>query len=1285
MQSLYPANNGRNAEVMPLINVTFDEEVVASSYQPTAITLTRTTDNASVPLRVQAALIGGQTVLHLVPGAVLSPNSFYRLTLPAGMADRFGNAVANARNITFQTGGVAEDRTFVETFEGTFTDNWWQPAQSGSTTLASVVADSTSRSASSIGNPVSNSTKSMEVRFGFKTDASSWLIREYLNSGPAYNARFDTSYTLQTYIYGDGSGTLFRFAVDDGCTGASACAGSEVSPWTAVTWRGWRKVEWDLGTTAPGTWIGNGVLEGQLRVDSYQLSYAPGGAAYGRLLFDDLAVVKTRDAHGHRRRTLRARRSACRWRPTLSARAPRCASRSTPRRPSRSPCSMPSGAAWPCWPRANHLAAGRLRARLDARRPRPRRVRGAPDGGRGHARDDGGGGAVRVSVGRGSNAAPPRHPVRQTALATSMRPAFPDLPVRDALPALLAALAGHPCAVLVAPPGAGKTTLVPLALLDAPWRADGRVIVLEPRRLAARAAAARMAHLLGERVGETVGYRVRMDAAVTARTRVEVVTEGILTRMLQDDPGLEGVAALLFDEFHERSLHADLGLALALDAQAALRPDLRLLVMSATLDAERIARFLGTGGVPAPVVQSEGRMYPVETHFLSAQEAGDRAARPAERLARLMPKAIAHALRHEAGDVLAFLPGLAEIRRVEERLAPALPPGAVLHVLHGDLPLEMQDAAVRPAPAGTRKVVLATSLAESSLTIEGVRVVVDGGYSRVPRFSARTGLTTLATVPVTHHSADQRRGRAGRLGPGVCYRLWTKADDARLAESIVPEILEADLAPLALELALWGARDATALRWLDAPPPAALARARALLLELGALAPDGAVTPQGRALAALGVHPRLGHLVREGQRLGLGATACLLAALLAERDVLPGGAGPRPPDLRLRLDLVARASGGPARKVSEAARALMRRARMAPTPPDGGAAGLLTAFAYPDRIAQVEAEGRVRLASGQRAALDPGAFPGAAFLAVAHLDGPPHAPRVALAAPLTLADIEAHFGTLLRETEVVAFDAATDRVVARRRRTLGALVLHEGPLAHPDPALVAEALLGEVAARGLAALPWTKDAERLRARLAFLHHHDPGAWPEVSEAALLGTLPDWLGPHVHGMRALADLARLDLCARLLDGLPWPQRAALDRLAPSHVDVPSGSHLPLDYSDPEAPVLAVRLQEVFGLLDTPRVLDGRVPVVLHLLSPAHRPAQVTRDLRSFWQSPATSTCARTSGAGIRSTTGPTIRSRPSRRAGPNPAGRRRRGAYAASSTARIRAPTASRAARGGFRA
>ena len=815
------------------------------------------------------------------------------------------------------------------------------------------------------------------------------------------------------------------------------------------------------------------------------------------------------------------------------------------------------------------------------------------------------------------------------------------LPIDAVLPDLLAALDRANRAVLEAPPGAGKTTRVPLALLGAGWRGDGRIVVLEPRRLAARAAAARMAHTLEERVGETVGYRVRMESRVGPRTRVEVVTEGILTRWLQHDPGIEGVACVVFDEFHERSLQADTGLAFVLDAQTALRPDLRVLLMSATLDAARIGAWLGDGapggGTPAPVVRSEGRMFPVETRYLDAADLPPAGTRPIDRLALLVPSAVRAALAGTDGDVLAFLPGIGEIRRVAERLAGAqtagahtagaLPPGVRVHVLHGDLPLDAQDEAIRPAPPGERKVVLATSIAETSLTIEGVRAVVDGGFARVPRYSPRTGMTTLATVAVSRAAADQRRGRAGRLAPGVCFRLWTAADSERLAPALAPEILDADLAGLALELAAWGARDAAALRWLDAPPPAALATARALLERLGALARDGTITPHGRALAALGLHPRLGHLVVRGREAGHGPTACALAALLSERDVFRRGEGPPSPDLRLRLEALARGGHGAdpnaLRHLRDATRHLERRAGIAlgglrPGPIEPDAAGLLTAFAYPDRLAQRSAGARVRLASGQHADLTDAALVREdGFLAVAHLEGPAHAPRVALAAPISREDVERHFADRITTVVAVEWSARAERVVARKQKRLDALVLADAPLANPSPDAVADALVGAIRARGIGALPWTDAARTTQQRLAFARRLAPDVWPDVSDDVFLETLEDWLRPHVTGFWTLADLARLDLAALLLGRLDWSQRAALDRLAPTHIGVPSGSRIAVDYADPAAPALAVRLQEVFGLLDTPRVGDGRVPVTLHLLSPAHRPVQVTQDLRGFW--------------------------------------------------------------------
>ncbi|UYZ63003.1 ATP-dependent helicase HrpB [Hymenobacter weizhouensis] len=806
---------------------------------------------------------------------------------------------------------------------------------------------------------------------------------------------------------------------------------------------------------------------------------------------------------------------------------------------------------------------------------------------------------------------------------------LPNLPIQEALPQLLATLVTHSTAVLEAPPGAGKTTVVPLALLEAPWRQDGRILVLEPRRLAARAAATRMAQLLGEPVGQTVGYRMRLESKVSAKTRIEVVTEVILTRQLQDDPALEGVAAVLFDEFHERSLQADLGLALALDAQNVLRPDLRLLVMSATLDADRLGAWLG-----APVVRSQGRMFPVETHYLSPQRAAAASRRPHEKLQDLTPVIIREALaQHPAGDVLVFLPGLADQRRVAERLS-TLPDTIDVHVLHGELPAEQQDAALRPAPTGRRKVVLATSIAETSLTIEGVRMVVDGGYARVPRFEPRTGLTTLGTEPVSQAAADQRRGRAGRLGPGVCYRLWTEAEHHDLPAHLAPEILTADLSPLALELALWGTQDANSLRWLDAPPAPALAQARDLLVRLEALTPTGQPTAHGRALAGLGLAPRLAHLVVRGREIGQGATACALAALLTERDILrPADGSFGPPDLRLRLEalasgraplpgLVPDAAG--VRRVREAAAVLRSRAGVAGGTLEPDVAGLLAALAYPDRLAQRETPERVRLVSGQRATLPAEFFSQQdMFFAVAALDGLAAQPRAGLAAPLSRAELEEHFAGQIEGRDEVRWDEAAGRVTARRLRRLGALLLADTALPSPDADAVTAALLDAIRAAGIGRLPWSEAATQLRQRLAFLHYTFPEAdtWPDVSDEALLAALPEWLAPHLGGVRSWTELGRVDLGEALLGLLPggWAQRQELDRLAPSHLEVPTGSRIRLDYQDPAAPVLAVRLQEVFGLLDTPTVAGGRVPLTLHLLSPGYRPAQVTRDLRSFWTS------------------------------------------------------------------
>jgi ATP-dependent helicase HrpB len=795
-----------------------------------------------------------------------------------------------------------------------------------------------------------------------------------------------------------------------------------------------------------------------------------------------------------------------------------------------------------------------------------------------------------------------------------------SLPIDVTLPEIRRALERAPAAVLQAPPGSGKTTRVPLALLGEPWLAGGRVVMLEPRRLAARAAAAWMARGLGEAVGGTVGYRIRGDTRVSPRTRVEVVTEGILTRMLQSDPALEGVGLVVFDEFHERSVHGDLGLALALHSQAILRPELRLLVMSATLDGAAVAALLGG----APVVTGEGQSFPVETIH--------RPPRAGAPLEAAVAGAVLEVLSQEAGDVLVFLPGAGEIRRVAERLAEA-EVGAVTRVfpLYGDLPNEEQEAAIRPSPPGRRKVVLATSIAETSLTIEGVRVVIDAGLSRVPRFSPRTGMTRLETVRVARAAADQRRGRAGRLGPGVCLRLWSEADDRLLRPQAVPEILEADLAPLALELASAGVADAAELHWLDAPPPAALGQARELLRELGALDEAGRPTSHGRAMAAVPQHPRLAHMLLRAREQGLGDVACDLAALLGDRDPLRGGSGADDADIRLRLEALRGgavppgADGTTLRRIRAEARLL--RQQLAVERPDSSAradaaefAGGLLALAFPDRVGQrrAEQEGRYLLRNGQGAYFGaPQPLGRAPYIVAAELDGKQRDSRIFLAAPLEERELETLFADQIETTEFVRWDSASGTVLARRQRRLGSLVLGDAPLRDVPPDALRAAVLQGLGEEGVAALPWSDAARRLRERLAFLHALDP-AWPDVSDEALHGTLAEWLGPALTGVRRRDELARVDLVAALLSRLDWKHRTRLDELAPTHVAVPSGSRIGVDYGDPAAPVLAVRLQEVFGWSETPRVGGGRVPLTLHLLSPAQRSVQVTQDLAGFWR-------------------------------------------------------------------
>ncbi|MFP4228931.1 MAG: ATP-dependent helicase HrpB [Salinivenus sp.] len=799
------------------------------------------------------------------------------------------------------------------------------------------------------------------------------------------------------------------------------------------------------------------------------------------------------------------------------------------------------------------------------------------------------------------------------------------LPIEDVLPDLKAALRDAPEAVLQAPTGAGKTTRVPLALLGEEWLGGDTILMLEPRRLAARSAARFMAKQLGEQAGQTVGYRVRMDTQVSDQTRIEVVTEGVLTRMLQSDPALEGVGAVLFDEFHERNLQADLGLALTLQAREVFRPELRVLVMSATLDTGPIAALLD-----APRIESEGRSYPVDVHYRD---------RPVKnRIESAVAAKVQEALDETDGDVLVFLPGAGEIRRTESRLDGTVPGDVDLYPLFGNLPPEKQDRAIEPSPEGRRKVVLATDIAETSLTIEGVRVVVDSGLRRAPRFDAASGMTRLETVKISQASADQRTGRAGRVAPGTCYRLWTERTHHHLDRHTPPEIENADLAPLALELAAWGTPDPSELRWLDPPPADAYERAQSLLRRLGAIDDEGQITDHGREMADLGLHPRLAHMLINARTLGHGALACDLAALLSERDIFKGQGEAPDVDLRLRLEALRRlrrgdrptpdharnyvvpyGAVGRVRKVADHWRSNLGVSQQQ----DGDieACGLLTAFAYPDRMAQgLNGQGgRFRLRNGQVAELPaPQLLSDAEYLVAAHVDGRRQTNRIFLAAPLREEEIIDYFGDQVEPTTDVAWDAEARRVRARHRDELGALVLKEGPIENPDPTAMAEALVEGVRQEGLDLLPWTDPARQLQHRIQFLHHHLGDDWPDVRDAALLDSLEDWLLPHAYGMRRADDLRQLNLPQILRDRLTYDQRGRLDAWAPTHIEVPSGYDRPIDYSDPETPVLAVRLQELFGLTETPRIADGRIPLTLHLLSPAQRPVQITQDLEGFWQ-------------------------------------------------------------------
>ena len=781
-----------------------------------------------------------------------------------------------------------------------------------------------------------------------------------------------------------------------------------------------------------------------------------------------------------------------------------------------------------------------------------------------------------------------------------------SMPIEDSLPALRQSLASSPAVLLSAPPGAGKTTLVPLALRHEPWLGNRRIIILEPRRLAARNAARYMARLLDEDVGQTVGYRVRHDTRISSCTRIEVITEGILTRMLQNDPALEGVGLLIFDEFHERSLHSDLGMALARQSQAILRPDLKLLVMSATLAVEQLSSLLD-----APVVVCHGRQYPVQVQYRSEPVAG--------RIEEAVVGAVLTAWHRHNGGILVFLPGAGEIGRVQRRLREENLTATDIVPLLGSMPLAVQDKALTPDLPGWRKIVLATSVAETSLTVEGIETVIDSGLMRQSRFSPRTGMSRLETVTVSRAASDQRCGRAGRLSPGYCYRLWSEAENRGLVKHSQPEILRADLASLALELALWGVKDYRELTWLDCPPAAAMEQAHALLVQLGALSASGNVTSHGRRLAAGGIHPRLAHMIITSQSLGLGRLACELAALLGERAGLSVGEI----DMRTILDAVRRSDKmlDPAllQKVRTETAYLAKVFQVSEDGyADNDACGLLLALAYPDRIGQRRGDGRFLLVNGRGAVL-PGANPlsQAAYLVAADLDDAGSDGRIWLAAPLSQADIEQYLPGINDKRDVF-WDNQAQAVRARQRRWLGAVLLRDETIP-PTREECQQTQLEAIALGGLSMLPWTSAAVKLRQRLLFVHRHEPDKWPDLRAETLLATLPAWLGPYLYDSGSAADWQTLPLAAVLTNMLDWSQQRRLEEAAPAQMAVPSGRSIAIDYSEPSAPVLAVRIQELFGMTDTPRLLDGKVPLTIHLLSPANRPVQVTQDLASFWRS------------------------------------------------------------------
>ena len=798
---------------------------------------------------------------------------------------------------------------------------------------------------------------------------------------------------------------------------------------------------------------------------------------------------------------------------------------------------------------------------------------------------------------------------------------LPTLPVSPALPKVAQALARNRPVILRAPPGTGKTTLVAPYLMDEPWLAGRRIILLEPRRMAARAAARHVAHILGEEVGERIGYHVRLERKVGPHARVEILTEGLLTQRLLHDPELDGVGLVIFDEFHERSIHADTGFALCLDSMSALRPDLRLVVMSATLDVDPLAKHLPN----AEIVTAEARAWPVETRLLERNSDAPSYVQAANAAAR--------AIRETDGGVLVFLPGEAEIHRANSMLLEApLPPGVSVHPLYGAMPKEKQDAVLAPPAPGCRKIVLATSIAESSLTIPGIRAVVDAGWMRVPRFSARNGMSRLETLRITRDRADQRRGRAGREAPGTCYRLWDAATDAALLPSSNPEILDADLAPLVLQTLFWGAPSRLDLPWLTPPPDATWRQSLELLRELGAVDADGRLTQDGRRMAGMSVHPRFARMILRADACGAAQRACLLAAALEEAVADPRMRGVT--DARKILDLLDGSRrdddfAGDSQGSALSSRGWADRARRLAEQwgrrfPGHDAArvdeGRMLSWAFPDRIARRRgAPGRFLMACGRGATLDPeSALAREEWIVAVELrdDGPDA--RIRLAAPVSQDDVEEDNAFSLRREASVSWDRQNDAVAAVIRTSLAAIPLKQSQLADPDPADVARALCEGVRAKGVENLNWTKEARNLQGRIQFLAKARPeDGWPDVSDDALAANLEEWLAPFLDGCTRWAHVQKIDLREPLLCML-GPLRRTLDAMAPTHLPVPSGSNIAVHYDRNGDPVMSVRIQEVFGLAKSPTVAGGRVQVVMELLSPAMRPLQVTRDLATFWK-------------------------------------------------------------------